>query len=96
MPFKKALKKEYLLSKANILEQDIKISINLNDQRNKLINIISKIWWENENIIKKESIANSFYKSGISYLKMVQKMKNGIFQKKLIIIILFMMNLKIK
>ena len=47
MPFKKALKKEYLLSKANILEQDIKISINLNDQRNRITNTISKIWWEN-------------------------------------------------
>lgn len=66
MPFKKALKKEYLLSKANILEQDIKISINLNEQRNKIINIISKIWWENENTIKTESIINIFYKSGIS------------------------------
>ena len=57
MPFKKKLKKEYLLTKELVLYEDKEISINIKDQRNN-INIINKIWWDSNNIIKKESITN--------------------------------------
>ena len=64
-PFKAALKKHYLLDKINSIELNSQNNLTQVEKRQKIIENINKIWWD-DNEIKKDSITNSFQKGGIS------------------------------
>lgn len=65
MPFKKALKKAYLLKKAFSFDNlNYNKKIRPIEQKYNIINIISEIWYGDE--IKSTSIINSFKKGGIT------------------------------
>lgn len=70
---KNAIKNEYIKIEQNIVNKKRKLvddedinDIKLGERRHSIINIINKIW-KDENIITKENIINSFYKSTITY-----------------------------
>ena len=72
-PFKNTLKNAYTyLNVQNYKEQKLKKILSI--IRENIVNMVSKIWW---NEIKIESIKNSFKKVGISLKQDGQKMMNG-------------------
>lgn len=64
MPFKSALKSEYLINKANEIKNKNMPKASPKIQRDNIINIINDVWWTEK--IKKSSIINSFHKAGIT------------------------------